>query len=68
MLIRLIEKNAQPKKLGIQQFLTSGDPYNSFLSYNLRVLTIAGFTSLASRLDGQTDNQGEFNIPPPPPH
>ena len=50
MLIRLITKNAQPKKLGIRQFLTSGDPYNSFLSYNLTVLTIAAFTIGLSRL------------------
>ena len=60
MLIRLIAKKAQLTKLGIRQFLTSGDPYNSFLSENLTVLTIAGSTiglyRLASRLHAGNDN------------
>ena len=32
--------------------MTSGNPYKWFLSQNLTVLTIAGFTSLANRLYG----------------
>ena len=43
-------KNEQKTKKGIQQFLTFGDPCNSFLSQILRVLTNALFTSLASRI------------------